>query len=152
MAEIEGAIKDKIETALTLIKSCEYQKAIDFLLDIIDFFVEVGDFEERDKFLLKITECFRFLAMQYRDKQDYFEAAETFISAAFLQKQHDKNKKAHQLFNEAIDCFAYASENAISKNFYKEASILYCSAAKYAKDELCNKSKSKNFYQNAIDA
>ena len=152
MGEIARGIKDKIKLAESLINSHEHQKAIDSLLDIIEFFEEVGDFKKRDKFLLKIDDCYKSLALQFREQKDYFEAAETYCSAAFLQKEHDKNEVAHQLFNDAIDCFVCAGKNALSKKAYLEASTLFNSAAKYAKTELQDKLKSSEHYQNAIEA
>ncbi|MFX1295127.1 MAG: hypothetical protein ACFFD2_09790 [Promethearchaeota archaeon] len=152
MVEIIGKIKDKIETVESLINSQENHRAINLLLDIIDFFIEIGDLKNRDKFLLKLNNCYRYIALQYSKQQDFFEAAEIYCSAAFIQKQHDKNELAQQLFNEAIDCFAYAGKTAISRKFYKEASSLYCTAGNYAKNELQDKSKSNNYYKNAINA
>jgi tetratricopeptide (TPR) repeat protein len=152
MGEITGEMKDKIETVESLLSAQDYDEAIDLLLDVIDFFVEIGDFENRDKYLNKLDQCHRFLALELRAQKDFFEAAEIYCSAAFRQKEHDKNEIAYQLFYEAIDCFVSAGRNALSESSFKEASVLFCSAAKYAKTELQDKSKSNEYYNQAIEA
>ncbi|MHA1427291.1 MAG: hypothetical protein ACTSQI_14975 [Candidatus Helarchaeota archaeon] len=152
MGEITGEIKEKIKTVESLFAAQEHKNAIYLLLDIIDFFDEIGDFENRDKFLLQINDCYRSLALSLQELQDFFEAAETFCSAAFLQKQHGKNEVTYQLFSEAIKCFIRAGNDALKENSFKEASILYCSAAKYAKNELQDKSQANEYYKKAVVA
>ncbi|NVM52652.1 MAG: tetratricopeptide repeat protein [Candidatus Helarchaeota archaeon] len=151
MDEISRGIDDQIKSAELLISSNSFQKAIDCLLDIINFFDVEGNFEKRDEYLLKINKCHRFLANQSQKHQDYFEAAETYCSAGFLQKEHDNNELAHQLFNAAIECYICAGKKAIKEKNYIEASRLYCSAAKYTKTEIQNKTKAREYYQKAIE-
>jgi len=152
MGLIANEIKEKIESVESMMNSHSYEKARDLLLDIIDFFDMTGDFEKRDLFLLEINECYRALAQQFQDQKDYFEAAETFSTAAFLQKQHDKMELAQQLFAEGIACYVSAGKMVMTKKAYYEASTLYISAANYAKNEIHDKHKAYEYYHMAIEA
>ncbi len=146
-----SGIEAKIGAVESAINSNNFQNAINLLLDVTDFFNEIGDFDNRDKFLVKINNCYKSLAQEFKEHQDYFEAAETLSSAAFLQKEHDKTELAPQLFKEAIDCFLLAGKKAINEQNYLEASRLFSSAANYAKTELQDKTKARDCYQKAID-
>lgn len=150
MDEMASGIDDKIRTAELSIEAEKFQDAIKLLLDVLDYFDEVEDLEKRDEFLIKINDCYQSLAQQYKEQQDYFEAAEEFSSAAFLQKQHEKTELAHRLFDAAIECFILAGEKAIYEGDYLEASQLYSSAANYAANELQDKAMTRKYYQNAI--
>jgi tetratricopeptide (TPR) repeat protein len=152
MGLIADGIIEKIESVESLMESHSYQKARDYFLDIIDFFEELEDFEKQDYFLLKIDECYRSIAQQCQEQQDYFEAAETFCTAAFLQKQHNKIELACQLFAESIACYNCAGKMAMTKKAYHDASTLYISAAKYAKSELQDKDMASGYYRKAIEA
>jgi tetratricopeptide (TPR) repeat protein len=152
MGLIANEIKEKIESVESLMNSNSYEKARDLLLDIIDFFNANGDFEKRDYFLLKINECYRVLAQQLQDQKDYFDAAEIYSTAAFLQKQYDKTGLAKQLFEEGIDCYISAGNAALAKKAYYDASTLYLSAANYAKNEIHDKSQAYDYYHMAIKA
>ncbi len=152
MGELASGIKNKIELLESLIISHEYQNAIDLLLDIIDFFEDIGDVANQEKFLGKVNDCYKLLALQFREQKDFFEAAETYCSAAFLQKAHEKTDLAKQFFNDAIECYICAGKTAMSEKAYRDAAILYNSAAKYATGELQDKLKSKEYYQNAIES
>ncbi|HUX98373.1 MAG TPA: hypothetical protein VMV49_02350 [Candidatus Deferrimicrobium sp.] len=152
MGEIASGVKEKLKRLESLITAREYQQAIDLLLDVIDYFDEVGDFKNRDENLIKVNKCYFSLAEQSKAQEDYFDAAEIFYSAAFLQKQHEKTELSYQLFNAAIDCFVLAGQLALSKMAYLEVSMLYSTAAKYAQTELNNKQQAFNYYQHAINA
>jgi len=152
MGFIANEIIEKLDSIESLIEARSYQKARDLLLDIIDFFDELEDFEKRNYFLLKINKCYKSIAQQFQDQKDYFEAAETFCTAAFLQKQHNQIELAIQLFAESIAAYDCAGKIAITKKEYYEASALYLSAAKYAKSELQDKDMADNYYYKAIDA
>jgi len=152
MGERASGITEKIETVEALIRSQEFQKASELILKLIDFFEEVGNFEKRDQYLSKLDNCYRSIALQFKQQQDYHEAAETYCSAAFLQKEHDNNDLALKLFIDAVECFVCGGEMALKNKNYKDASTFYCSAAKYAKNELKNQEKSTKYYQLAIEA
>lgn len=148
MGLIADEIREKIESVESLMISHSYEKARDLLLDIIEFFNSNGDFERRDHFLAKINECYRLLAQRL----DFFEAAETYSTAAFLQKQYGKTELAQQLFEEGIDCYISAGNAALTKKAYYDASALYLSAANCAKKEIHDKRQSSDYYHMAIEA
>ncbi len=148
MEETSREIDDKVSAAESFISSKSFQKAIDLLLDIID---EMDDIDKQNEILVKINDCSKLLAQQSKSQQDYFEAAETYCSAAFLQKEHEKNTLAKQLFNATIECFVLAGKKALLQKSYLEASRLYQSAAKYAKNEIQNNAKAKQYYNEAIN-
>ncbi len=152
MGLISNEIKEKIESVESMMNSHSYEKARDLLLDIIGFFDETGDLEKRDFFLLRINECYKALAQQFQDQKDYFEAAETYSTAAFLQKQHEKMELAQQLFAEGIACYVSAGKMAMTKKAYYETSTLYISAANYAKNEIHDKREANDYYHMAIEA
>lgn len=152
MGLIANGIIEKIESVESLMKSRSYQQAQDFLLDIIDFFEELEDFEKQDYFLMKLNECYRSIAQQCQEQKDYFEAAETFCTAAFLQKQHNKTELARQLFAESIACYDCAGKMAMTKRAYHDASTLYLSAANYAKSEIQDRDMAHDYYHKAIEA
>lgn len=152
MGKIEGNIKNKIETSETLIKTLDFQNAIDLLLDVLSFFTEIGDTENGEIYLLKLHKCYRSLAKQLQEQEDYSEAAETYCSAAFLHKEYNQNEIANQLFNDAIDCFVCAGKSAFKNELFRDASTLYCSAATYAKNELHDMNKSKKYHKKAVES
>ena len=144
-------IDEKAVAVDSFISSKSFQKAINLLLDIVNFYDEVEDFNLQDEFHKKIIFCYKMLAQQSKSQEDFFEAAETYCSAAFLQKEHEKNELAQQLFNLAIDSFVLAGQKALLQKNYLEASRLYQSAAKYAKSEIQNPDKAKEYYNEALE-
>lgn len=152
MGLIADEIKGKIETVESLMNSHSYEKARDLLLEIIEFFNSNGEFERRDSFLLNLDECYRVLAQRLQDQQDYFEAAEMYCTAAFLQKQYDKTELAKKLFEEGIECYISAGTTALKKKAYYDASTLFVTAANYAKNEIHDKNQAYDYFHMAIKA
>ncbi|MHA1264053.1 MAG: hypothetical protein ACTSRS_02360 [Candidatus Helarchaeota archaeon] len=144
-------IDDKIKRVESLLTSKSYQNAIPLLLDVIDFYDENQNFELRNQFLLKINECYMNLASISKKQQNYFDAAETFCSAAFLQKEHEQFELAKQLFRKAVECFECAGKQAVHNENFLEASRLFSAAGRYSKIELQDKNIARKYYQKAIE-
>lgn len=150
MDETVQKIEDKVKAAELFIASNAFSDAINLFFDIIDFYNENENIEQRDQVLLKVRDCYIRIAEEAQKQHEYFDAAEAYSSAGSLLNQHDKNKIAHPLFTAAIECLRCAAKQAFDQKDYTEASRLFSNAAQFAKNELHDLDSAAKYDREAI--
>ncbi|MHA1253794.1 MAG: hypothetical protein ACTSRP_27770 [Candidatus Helarchaeota archaeon] len=113
---------------------------------IADFFEKINDENKSNFYYKQILEC--FIKSAEMERNDFFEAAERWCSAASLAKTINTSMYLICV-NKLVNLLETAAQNAIKKEKYLEAGEYYLQAGKFIKDDLFE-AEYQELYKKAI--